>query len=152
MKGVKKYKYCGGVTIMCSRWLAPMWPTWGRKLDKYWLSGLFVLHNNLDFHKKHLTQVSKNVAASKARSGIRPSLFQELFNLSVDIFYKSIGKRKTWHGFHIFAIDGSKLQLPNSKINFEEFFEMYSSHHHERKLTIPLTSIPALWDLKIKLK
>jgi hypothetical protein len=41
--------------------------------------------------------VSKQ-AVSKARGGIRPSLFHELFNLSVDIFYKNIGKRKTWHG------------------------------------------------------
>ena len=73
-----------------------------------------------DLGKDAFPSVSKQ-AVSKARSGILPSLFQELFNLSVDIFYKNIGKRKTWHDYHVFAIDGSKLQLPNSKSNFDEF-------------------------------
>ena len=61
-----------------------------------------------DFGKDSFPSVPKQ-AVSKARSGIRPSLFLELFNLSVDLFYKNIGKRKTLHGFHVFAIDGSKL-------------------------------------------
>lgn len=53
--------------------------------------------------------VSKQ-AVSKARSGIRPSLFLELFNLSVDIFYKNLDKRKTWHGLHVFAITTPKFK------------------------------------------
>ena len=80
-------------------------------------------------------------AVSKARTGILPSLFQEFFNLSVDIFYKNIGKKKTWHGKHVFAIDGSKLQLPNSKSNFEEFSEMFSVHNHDRKFSMAFTSM-----------
>ena len=84
--------------------------------------------------------VSKQ-AVSKARGGIRPSLFQELFNLSVDIFYKNIGKRKTWHGMHVFAIDGSKFQLPNSKSNFDEFIEMYDTHNTDRKYSMALASM-----------
>lgn len=84
--------------------------------------------------------VSKQ-AVSKARKGIRPSLFQELFNLSVDIYYKTIGKRKTWHGKHIFAVDGSKVQLPNSKSNFKEFGEMFSAHNHDRKFSMALASM-----------
>ena len=93
-----------------------------------------------DFGKDSFPSVSKQ-AVSKARSGIRPSLFLELFNLSVDLFYKNIGKRKTWHGFHVFAIDGSKLQIPNSKSNFGEFAEMFSARHHERKFTMALASM-----------
>ena len=84
--------------------------------------------------------VSKQ-AVSKARGGIRPSLFQELFNLSVDIFYKNIGKRKTWHGMHVFAIDGSKFQLPNSKSNFDEFIEMYDTHNPDKKYSMALASM-----------
>ena len=84
--------------------------------------------------------VSKQ-AVSKARKGIRPSLFQELFNLSVDIYYKNIGKRKTWHGKHIFAVDGSKVQLPNSISNFKEFGEMFSAHNHDRKFSMALASM-----------
>lgn len=70
-----------------------------------------------DFGSEVFPDVTKQ-AVSKARSGIRPSLFQELFNLSIDLFYKHINTRKTWQGYHIFAIDGSKLQLPSSKSNF----------------------------------
>lgn len=80
-------------------------------------------------------------AVSKARQGILPSLFQELYNLSVDIFYKNIKKRKTWHGYHVFAIDGSKLQLPNSKSNFEEFCEMFSTHNQDKKFSMALASM-----------
>ena len=84
--------------------------------------------------------VSKQ-ALSKSRKGIRPSLFQELFNLSVDIFYKNVEHRKTWHGYHIFAIDGSRLQLPNSKSNFDDFCEMFSAHNHNKKFSMALSSI-----------
>ena len=80
--------------------------------------------------------VSKQ-ALSKSRKGIRPSLFQELFNLSVDIFYKNVEHRKTWHGYHIFAIDGSRLQLPNSKSNFDDFCEMFSAHNHNKSFLWP---------------
>ena len=93
-----------------------------------------------DLGRDSFPSVSKQ-AVSKARSGILPSLFQELFNLSVDIFYKNIGRRKTWHGLHVFAIDGSKLQLPNSKSNFDEFVEMFSAHHPERKFSMALASM-----------
>lgn len=63
-------------------------------------------------------------ALSKARQFINPSLFKELYYLSVDLFYKYIPSRKLWHGYHLFAVDGSKFELPNSKSNFEFFGEM----------------------------
>ena len=80
-------------------------------------------------------------ALSKARQGIRPSLFLEIFNLSVDLFYKNITNRKLWHGYHIFAIDGSKLQLPNSNSNFEEFGQMFSWQNPDRRWTMALGSV-----------
>ena len=36
-------------------------------------------------------------ALSKARQGILPSLFSELFNISVDLFYSLIKHRKKWN-------------------------------------------------------
>ena len=65
-------------------------------------------------------------AISKARQFIHPSLFKELFYLSVDHFYSSIPERKTWHGYHLFAVDGSRIELPNSKSNFEYFGKMFT--------------------------
>lgn len=46
-----------------------------------------------DLGRDAFPSVSKQ-AVSKARSGILPSLFQELFNLSVDIFYKKHWQKK----------------------------------------------------------
>lgn len=85
-----------------------------------------------DFPDINFPKVSKQ-AISKARQGIKPSLFVDLFNLSVDVFYKNIDNRKQWNGYHIFAIDGTKLELPNSESNFNKFGEMYSTTSKERR-------------------
>lgn len=80
-------------------------------------------------------------ALSKARQYIHPDLFKELFYLSVDQFYSHIPNRKLWHGLHIFAIDGSKFELPNSKSNFEHFGEMFNITHKDRRYSMGLASI-----------
>lgn len=85
-------------------------------------------------------KISKQ-ALSKARQFISPDLFKELFYLSVDNFYNNISKRKLWNGYHIFAIDGSKFELPNSKSNFEFFGEMYGYPDPSRKFTMGLASV-----------
>ena len=84
--------------------------------------------------------VSKQ-ALSKARQFINPSLFKELYYLSVDLFYKHIPSRKLWHGYHLFAVDGSKFELPNSKSNFEFFGEMFGYPDPNRRFTMGLASI-----------
>ena len=85
-----------------------------------------------DFPDIDFPKVSKQ-AVSKARQGIKPSLFRDLFNLSVDVFYKNVNERKLWNNYHIFAIDGTKLELPNSKSNFEIFGEMFTTTSKERR-------------------
>ena len=77
-------------------------------------------------------------ALSKARQFINPALFKELYYLSVDLFYKQLPSRKLWNGYHLFAIDGSKIELPNSKSNFEFFGEMFD---------ILIQAAVLLWDL-----
>ena len=93
-----------------------------------------------DLSSTNFPSVSKQ-AISKARQKISPNLFKELFNLSVDIFYKNLQNRKTWHGYHIFAIDGSKIEVPNCKSNFEFFGEMFTVHDKNRKFSSGLASI-----------
>ena len=80
-------------------------------------------------------------ALSKARQYISPSLFKELYYLSVDLFYKNISSRKLWHNYHLFAIDGSKIELPNSNSNFEFFGEMFGTPDPSRRFTMGLASI-----------
>lgn len=84
--------------------------------------------------------VSKQ-AVSKARSFINPALFKELFYLSVDCFYSHVQERKLWHGYHLFAVDGSKLELPSSKSTFDFFGEMFGYPDPTRRFTMGLASI-----------
>lgn len=90
---------------------------------------------NLDF-----PDISKQ-ALSKARQFINPALFKELYYLSVDLFYKQLPSRKLWNGYHLFAIDGSKIELSNSKSNFEFFGEMFGYPDPNRRFTMGLGSI-----------
>ena len=80
-------------------------------------------------------------ALSKARQFINPALFKELYYLSVDLFYKQLPSRKLWNGYHLFAIYGSKIELPNSKSNFEFFGEMFGYPDPNRRFTMGLGSI-----------
>lgn len=84
--------------------------------------------------------VSKQ-ALSKARQFINPSLFKELYYLSVDLFYSQIPSRKLWQGYHLFAVDGSRIELPNSKSTFDFFGEMSSYPDPNRRYTMGLASI-----------
>lgn len=98
---------------------------------------------HLDMPSISFPKITKQ-ALSKARQGISPSLFSDLFNLSVDIFYKRFNNRKVWNGYHIFAIDGSRLELPNSKSNFALFGDMFccsSVRDSSRRFTQALGSI-----------
>ena len=84
--------------------------------------------------------VSKQ-ALSKARQFISPDLSKELFYLSVDQFYNQVPSRKLWHGYHLFAIDGSKIELPNFSSNFGFFGEMFGYPDPSRRFTMGLASI-----------
>lgn len=93
-----------------------------------------------DLPELKFPKVSKQ-AVSKARQGIIPSLFMELFNVSVDHFYDSIDIRKKWKDlYHIFAVDGSKISLPNSISNFKNYGEMFSKKNPKRRWTMALCS------------
>lgn len=80
-------------------------------------------------------------AISKARQGILPSLFQALFSLSVELFYQSIDYRKKWKDkYNVFAVDGSRFCIPNSKSNFENYGEMFSMKNPNRRWSMALCS------------
>lgn len=99
------------------------------------LSRIREVLGSLDF-----PDISKQ-ALSKARQFINPVLFKELYYLSVDLFYKQLPSRKLWNGYHLFAIDGAKIELPNSKSNFEFFGEMFGYPDPSRRFTMGLGSI-----------
>ena len=102
--------------------------------------GINLENIRFDLPEFKFPKVSKQ-AVSKARQGILPSLFQDLFNVTVDHFYDSIDERKKWRNkYHIFAVDGSRLSIPNSKSNFKKYGEMFSLVNPNRKWTMALCS------------
>lgn len=84
-------------------------------------------------------QISKQ-ALSKARQWVFPSLFKELFALTVRTYYEMIDRRKKWHGYHVFAVDGSKLQLPNSKGNLSHFGQRFNTSNPSQIYSMALCS------------
>ena len=103
------------------------------------------MHENIsrtiDLGALDFPDVSKQ-AVSRARQGIRPSLFQELFNVSVDLFSRNTIPGKLWRGKErVFAVDGSKIQVPNSSSNFSKFGEMFSKLNPEKRWSMALASV-----------
>lgn len=103
------------------------------------------MHNNLSEVMEMKTIGFPNVsrqAVSKARQGINPSLFRDLFNISVDAFVQSDIQGKLWRGKErLFAIDGSRIQLPDSRSNFESFGEMRSKLNPDKPWSQALASV-----------
>ena len=122
-----------------------------RKLSMHQII-LFLLHSTkqamhqnisriMDLENVAFPDVSKQ-AVSRARQGINPSLFKELFDLSVDSFNRARLPAKLWHGKErVYAVDGSKIQLPDSKSNFNLYGEMFSKANPGRKWSMALASV-----------
>ena len=78
-----------------------------------------------DTQKKNKIEYSKQ-AFSKGRQRIKPEAFLELFQATVDAFYKE-GDSLCWRGYHLLGIDGTKLNLPcTSELN--ELYGAQTSH------------------------
>ncbi len=95
-----------------------------------------------DLSSEGLPFVSKQ-AVSKARQGISYHAFLDLFRLSVVQFYEHSSDLNTWNGFHIFAVDGTTVQIPESKENYEVF----GGNPNKTGIVSPLASVPALYDI-----
>lgn len=80
--------------------------------------------------------VSKQ-AISKARQDISYKAFLELFRLSVKQFYFLSTDLRTWNDFHIYAIDGSTIQIPES----EENYKIFGGNPNKTQIVSPLASI-----------
>lgn len=70
-------------------------------------------------------------AVSKARKGILPDLFKELFDKQVETVYKHLPDSKNWFGYRVFAVDGSTLEIPLSEDTSAEFGAITSCNNHD---------------------
>lgn len=92
--------------------------------------------------------VSKQ-AVSKARQGICPEAFAEFFRISVTAFYNSCSALQTWNGYHVYAIDRSSLQIPQTKRNLFEFGGAINQTDHTSALADVSVCFDVLNDIVI---
>lgn len=85
------------------------------------------LHEFFDAQGKCEMEYSKQ-AFSKGRKRIKPEAILELFQVVVREFYRRAAPN-SWHGYHLFGIDGTKLNLPCTK----ELSELYGTQESKGK-------------------
>ena len=94
---------------------------------------------DLFFEEKDFS-VSKQ-AFSKARYKISSQAFEDIFQMSTDIF-QFTSHPKTWDGYRIFAIDGSDIAVAHNKKNETEFGLKKNNHS-----SYPMARLTALYDV-----
>ena len=72
------------------------------------------------FKAKNEEPISKQ-AYFKARKNLNPEVFTVLNDEYLKDFYNSPEEVKTWNGYIVLAIDGSKVEIPNSEENRETY-------------------------------
>lgn len=82
-------------------------------------------------------------AFSKARQNISPEAFNELCRLFVDKFYSLHKNLNTWNGFNILAVDGTSLQVPDTK----ECGEYFGLSSNQNKTRTAIATASALYDV-----
>lgn len=58
-------------------------------------------------------------------------------------FYSQTSDLRTWNSFHIYAVDGSTIQVPESKENYEVF----GGNPNKTEKVSPLASVSVLYDV-----
>lgn len=95
------------------------------------------------FLKETKNQIKEysNAAFCKARQKINPDAFKHLFKIVAKEFYSN-NEYKTFLGYRVWAIDGSKLNLPNTK----ELLEVYGSENFNNGIHIQ-AQVSCLYDV-----
>jgi hypothetical protein len=87
--------------------------------------------------------VSK-AALCKARNKLKPSAFIELNRKILRSFYEQFPVQTNWYGLRLLAVDGSKMELPNS----DEIREIFGVHNSSDR---PMGLLSTLYDLNNRL-
>lgn len=87
-------------------------------------------------------------AFCQQRRKLKPVFFQDWNDTLVSSYYRNTrGQKKMWRGFRVFAIDGTKLSLPNTPALRQHFG--YSTNQHGTKSATARASV--LYDVLNKL-
>lgn len=79
-------------------------------------------------------------AVSKARRNIHPQAFAEMCRLSASVFHKEQDRPRLWHGYRVFSIDGTKLQVPQTGRN-KSFFGAAGNQNQGKECAMASASI-----------
>lgn len=66
-----------------------------------------------------------------------------MFRLSTEQYYHYFQKLRLWNGFHIYAVDGSTIQIPEA----EESLKVFGRNPNKTGKRSPLASVSALYDV-----
>lgn len=89
--------------------------------------------------------VSKS-ALCQRRKLIKPSFFEDFFQLSVYQFYRSFTNFRTWRGLRVFAVDSSGQRLPNEDAIGDAF-----GWHTNQAATVPSVHLLFTFDVLNKI-
>lgn len=95
----------------------------------------------LEGTKTEVEEYSK-AAFCKARQRIKPSAFEDLFRTTAISFYET-PEYKTFNGYRVCAIDGSDINLPNTK----ELLKIYGSEPYSNGSTQVQSLVSCLYDV-----
>jgi len=95
----------------------------------------------LEGTKNEVEEYSK-AAFCKARQRINPSAFEEIFRTTVTDFYET-PSYKTFNGYRVCAIDGSDINLPNTR----ELLKIYGSEPYAQGCTQVQSLVSCLYDV-----
>jgi len=94
----------------------------------------FIINMNTDF------DTYSKQAFSKRRQCIKPEAFLEILKLSVKFFYEN-AEFKTFNGYKILAVDGSKIDLPYNKQLMDKYGCQKGTNNSIQALASCLTDV-----------
>jgi hypothetical protein len=86
------------------------------------------------------TQVVTKSALTQARKHLSHTAFIDLNHQVVNDYYADHPDLKTWKGFRLCAIDGSKLRLPNEP-DIIETFGVHTGRESQKDCSLALASV-----------
>lgn len=100
------------------------------------------LTNFMNLFSKNKGENITKSAFSQSRLKLKHTAFIELNDLLIEEFYTD-NEYKTWKGFRLLGIDGSRIALPNS----EEVLDHFGYLKNQSEMRVPMGQISTCYDL-----
>ena len=102
-----------------------------------------IMHVSEAYLIPKICRLSLSKYCQRHTQGISHEAFLNLFRISVDEYYKHNKNTALWNRFHLYAVDGSTIQIPVSEENPKNF----GSNPNKYEKDTPLASVSTLYDI-----